>query len=136
MGLYNYVNYPSKCRKCGFLINSWQTKDDTIYDLALISVPIEDINEFHDICPKCQAWNKYRRIGEKLVLIDCESDIMEYVRCKKCQWSWNYTYDKDLKVEDCIIAKKGYYLRCPFGQGLYFEKEPVKLLKGECDNGK
>jgi hypothetical protein len=127
MGLYNYVNYPNRCRKCGCPINDWQTKDGEYEDLCFKVVSIEKVSNFYDICPQCNAWNEYRRIDGQLILIDCDEQ-MEYVKCKNCKWSWEYTYDEDLGTENRIISKKGYYLRCPLTSGLYFEKEPIELL--------
>lgn len=94
-----------------------------------MSVPAEEVNEFYDICPKCGAWNQYQNINGKLVLLDCQYDVMEYTRCKNCEHNHEYSYDEDLKIGERLLAKKGYYMNCLLAKGLYFEKEPIELLE-------
>jgi hypothetical protein len=91
-------------------------------------VPADEVDEFHGICPKCDAWNQYRNISGKLVLVDCRYNVMEYIRCKNCNHNNEYSYDEDLKIGEHLLVKKGYYMNCLLAKGLYFEKEPIELL--------
>lgn len=133
MGVYNYVKFKARCRKCGCEINSWQTKDNNKYDLCFFNVPHDEVGEFYTICENCDTWNEYRWVDGKLILIDCD-EVMDYVKCKKCQWSWDYIRNKDEYINGELFIKKGYYLQCPFYQSLYFEKEPVELLRNNSEN--
>lgn len=124
MGLYNYVNYPAKCRKCGKEINDWQTKDDKIHDLALIPVPVEDVDEFHDSCFCCGAWNEFQRIDGELFLINCDLEEMQYNQCKECQWHHSFEIEKEIDLKWQFL-KPGFHMVCSNMQNrLWFENRP------------
>ncbi len=59
MGLFNYVILDHPCWSCGNTIKVWQTKDDRVRELGLEVVPVEIVDEIHELCSRCGEWNAY-----------------------------------------------------------------------------
>lgn len=59
MGLFDWVEFKYKCPICGAEIGEWQSKDGECY-LNVIK-DFRDVNEFHDICKRCNTWLSFRR---------------------------------------------------------------------------
>lgn len=56
MGLYNNVNFSINCPTCNTLITQFQTKDG---DASFDTVDFNEVNNFHAICPGCQAFVEF-----------------------------------------------------------------------------
>ena len=57
MGIYNLVNFEINCPACSSaLITQFQTKEgDGMFDI----IKFTDVNNFHAICPNCQAFIEF-----------------------------------------------------------------------------
>ena len=55
MGMLDYVAYKAKCRKCGNMLDDWQSKDG---DCLMDTIHPEAVNLFYTSCNECGAWNK------------------------------------------------------------------------------
>ena len=53
MGMFNYVDFEYECPKCGNKLKGFQTKDG---NLILRTVSPISVNNFYDLCSKCNAW--------------------------------------------------------------------------------
>lgn len=69
MGLYNMVNFSTKCPKCGEPITDFQTKDG---DLNCRTVDFFEVDNFYSSCDKCGTILEYTLKPEirKLITID------------------------------------------------------------------
>ena len=56
MGLFNIVNFPTQCPRCGVHIDDFQTKDDTNDSLYMEIVDFRTVREFHTSCNNCDSW--------------------------------------------------------------------------------
>lgn len=56
MGLFNIVNFPIKCPRCGSSISDFQTKDDACDTLYMETVDFRSVREFHTSCKNCDSW--------------------------------------------------------------------------------
>jgi len=56
MGIYNTVSFQINCPICNALIRQFQTKEgDGIFDV----MEFNEVNNFHAICPNCQAFVEF-----------------------------------------------------------------------------
>ena len=57
MGMFDYVRYEAPCKKCGELLQNWQSKDG---DCDLKRLQVKDVNTFYDNCKVCGTRNEYK----------------------------------------------------------------------------
>lgn len=81
MGMFNYVNYKTKCPVCSTTLNSFQTKSGR--SLTLITVEPYDVPNFYDYCNECKAWIEYTLIEsgeyEEKIKITKKGEVFKYV---------------------------------------------------------
>ena len=54
--MFDYVKYSAPCKKCGEILDEWQSKDG---DCWMVTVEPKDVREFYADCHKCGTWNEY-----------------------------------------------------------------------------
>jgi hypothetical protein len=64
MGMFNYVDYKTKCPACGAEVNEFQTKDG---DVFMRTVSYLTVNNFYGECDKCGYWIEFTRKPAKSI---------------------------------------------------------------------
>ncbi len=57
MGMYDYVEYEAKCKKCGEPLEGFQSKDA---ECLLETVLPKDVKDFYTTCEACGQWNEFK----------------------------------------------------------------------------
>ena len=55
MGMFDYVQYEAPCKKCGYILTEWQSKDG---DCTLDTIQPEEVENLYTSCPECKTWNE------------------------------------------------------------------------------
>ena len=53
MGMFDYVDYPTECPRCGGKVTEWQSKDGPC---TLDRLTPRDVLFFYQTCPHCSSW--------------------------------------------------------------------------------
>jgi len=56
MGMFDYVNFKTKCPCCGAALEDFQTKSG---DRCLETVEPYTVSNFYESCQKCNSWIEY-----------------------------------------------------------------------------
>lgn len=56
MGLFDYVNFKTKCPNCGATVDGFQSKDGPC---ELERLEYWKVKKFYSSCPKCNTWIEY-----------------------------------------------------------------------------
>ena len=57
--MFDYVKFSHPCKKCGTLLEEWQTKDGP---MSLETIELNEINGglVYTSCDNCNTWNQYK----------------------------------------------------------------------------
>lgn len=66
MGMFDYVKFKAKCRKCGKVLTSWQTKDGP---QMMTTLEAKEVRSFYTDCPKCETWNEYNVVAKEFKIV-------------------------------------------------------------------
>lgn len=67
MGMFDYIKYKAPCRKCGFILTEWQSKDG---ECELATLEPSQVETFYGICPQCETWNRYKVIPLSIEIVN------------------------------------------------------------------
>lgn len=56
MGMFNYINFKTKCPNCGTDVDGFQSKDGLC---QLDTLEYWQVKKFYSSCPKCNTWIEY-----------------------------------------------------------------------------
>ena len=74
MGMFDYVEYETKCPKCSETVTDFQSKDGPC---VLKALKPKDVRRFYSSCDNCKEWLEYEYIPTK------EAEIRLYKPTKK-----------------------------------------------------
>jgi len=78
MGMFDWVDFQTKCPNCGELVTSFQSKDG---ECQMDTIPYWEVDRFYSSCKKCRTWIEFKRIrpvGKPYVPI--QDYFMEYTK--------------------------------------------------------
>lgn len=62
MGMYDYVNFKSKCPKCSEVVTGFQSQDGPC---EMKTLEYKDVDNFYTNCDKCNATIEYLKIDNR-----------------------------------------------------------------------
>ena len=77
MGMFDDINFETKCPNCKTKVNGFQSKDGSC---LMITLEFWDVNNFYDSCPECSTWIEYTlknktRPNRKLTIKDYKKEV-------------------------------------------------------------
>ena len=67
MGMYDYINFSTKCPLCEAVVEGFQSKDS---ERVLATLDFWEVDNFYSSCKNCHAWIEYDLIRPCSITID------------------------------------------------------------------
>lgn len=58
MGMFDYVEFQTKCPTCGEILTGFQSKDG---ECIMTTIPYWEVDHFYTSCWNCRTWVEFRR---------------------------------------------------------------------------